>query len=230
MKSTGNFLRVHSSHHCILLDKPSAVLWTDWTEELAHEPRKQNTKPAASTLLLGNWNRSTLLWGARTFAATVSSAPPLPPQSCLGASAGARPPVREPWDCDAGEGRVSLSKAAKTQWPKLSELNFLCFTKGREGENWPGNKYTQGLHGVYFSFPSIKLHFQREAGCKRYWTQVWLLPAQKPTIEGQVSVERKGALFRKVSNPERSWTLVQGPTLKIMLSQDNFKWKRGKQS
>lgn len=229
MNSTDNFLRVHSSHHCILLDKPSAVLWTDWTEELAREPRKQNTKPAASTLLLGNWNRSTLLWGARTSAPPshpLRSAPAeLPRGEC-----GARPSVRKPRDCDAEEGRVSLSKAAKTQWSKLSELNFLCLTKGRGGENWPGNKHTQGLHGVYFSFPPIKLHFQREAGCKGYWTQVWLLPAQKPIIEGQVSVERKGALFRKVSNPERSWTLVQGPTLKIMLSQDTFKWKKGKQS
>ena len=61
----------------------------------------------------------------------------------------------------------------------------------------------------------------------RYRTQVQLLAAQKPITEGQVSVERKGALFRKADYLGRRWTHVWRPTPKILFSHDNFQREKG---
>jgi len=49
-------------------------------------------------------------------------------------------------------------------------------------------------------------------------SQVRLLAAQKPIIEGAGAVDRKDGLFRKAGNLGRRWTHVQQPTLKIVLS------------
>lgn len=159
----------------------------------------------------------------------IRSAPP--PQSCLGASAERALLCASPGTVTPKKDASPFQKQQKHNDPSYQNWIFYVWLKGEEGKTDPVISTPKGfMESTSLSLLSDKLHFQREAGCKGYWTQVWLLPAQKPIIEGQVSVERKGALFRKVSNPERSWTLVQGPTLKIMLSQDTFKWKKGKQS
>ena len=159
-----------------------------------------------------------------------------PLRPCPRRAASGRVPERallcaSPGTVTPGKDASPFQKQQKHNDPSYQNWIFYVLLKGEKGKTDPVISIPKGfMESTSLSLLSDKLHLQREAGCKRYWTQVWLLPAQKPAIEGQVSVERKGALLRKVSNPERSWTLVQGPTLKIMLSQDNFKWKRGKQS
>lgn len=58
--------------------------------------------------------------------------------------------------------------------------------------------------------------------CPCYRTQVRLLNTQSQQFKRKVSVVRKTALIRNVSNLGRWWTYVQRPTSKFLLSHDNF--------
>ena len=61
---------------------------------------------------------------------------------------------------------------------------------------------------------------KQESVCNQ--TQVWLLAAHKPTVQ-EASVSRNERCFNQKSRqPGRRWTRVLRPTLKILLSNDNF--------